>query len=89
MGSLLQIVFSSKAVRDLEAVHPRDAGRITLDIQLLERPPWPPGKTKQLHGHPWWEMKCGDFRILFRRVEAIVRIERVVNRKDLKRTLKP
>ena len=84
----LRIVFSSKALRDLEVIHSVDAKRILLDIPVLEKVPWPRGKTKPLRGHPWWEMKCGDFRVLYRRVEDAVWIERVVNRRDLKRTLR-
>ena len=83
----LHVVFAERAVRDLESVHPRDSGRVQLDVELLQRPPWPAGKVKPLSGHPWWEMKCGDFRVLFRREGDAVRILRVVNRKDLKRAL--
>ena len=74
-------------MKDLEAVHPRDADRIRIDLELLASPPWPAGKTKPLRGHPWWEMKCGDFRALYRREGDTVRILRVVNRRDLDRAL--
>jgi hypothetical protein len=84
----LGVVFSSKAVGDLDSIHPVDRGRILLDIQLLEVPPWPAGKAKPLRGTFCWEMKCGDFRILYRRMGDRLRIERVVNRKDLKRALR-
>ena len=84
----LRLVFAPQVERDLKAIHPRDAERILLDLEILERPPWPAGKTKPLKGYPAWEMKCGDFRVLFRREADAVRVLRVVNRRDLERTLR-
>ncbi len=83
----LRVLLSPQAVRDLDAIHPRDVGRIRIDLKLLARPPWPAGKTKPLKGYPWWEMKCGDFRAIYRREEETVRVLRIVNRRDLDRTL--
>jgi mRNA-degrading endonuclease RelE of RelBE toxin-antitoxin system len=83
----LRVILSPRAVRDLDDIHPRDDQRIRIDLELLAKLPWPAGKTKPLKGHPLWEMKCGDFRALYRREGETVRVFRVVNRRDLDRAL--
>ena len=64
-----------------------DAIRVLDDLELLETPPWPPGKVKKLRGHEFWEIKTGDFRTLFWPRGDKVVIVRIANRRDLEKTL--
>lgn len=81
------LVYAPRAQRDLETLPKRDALRVLEDLELLTTPPWPPRKVKPLRGHPYWEIKTGDFRTIFWPVGRRVVILRVVNRRDLIRTL--
>jgi len=83
-----ELVYAPRAGRDLVAIPKRDALRILGDLELLRVPPWPPGKVKRLRGTDFWEVKTGDYRTIFwpegpRKVVVV----RVVNRRDLERTL--
>lgn len=42
------------------------------------------GSVKKLHGQrpPMWRLRSGDYRVLFRRVEGAIHVERVLARKD-------
>lgn len=81
------LAYAPRAQRDLEALPKRDALRVLEDLELLQSPPWPPPKVKPLRGHPFWEIKTGDFRTIFWPTGRKVVILRVVNRRDLERTL--
>lgn len=82
-----RLVYAPRAQRDLEGLPRNDARRILEDLEILQRPPWPPRKVKRLRGSDFWEIKTGDFRTLFWPVGPKVVILRVVNRRDLERTL--
>ena len=73
-----RIVYAPKAQRDL----------ILDDIPIMRNVPWPAGKVKKLKGTDYWEIKTGDFRSIFWPTGDKVVILRVVDRKDLLRTLK-
>ncbi len=82
-----ELLYAPRAERDLLALPARDALRILEDLELLRTPPWPPGKVKKLHGADLWEVKTGDYRSLFWPRGSKVVVVRVVNRRDLERTL--
>lgn len=82
-----QLVYAPRAQRDLLKINKTDALRIVEDLEILENPPWPPSKVKKLRGMDLWEIKSGDFRTIFWPHGAQVVILRVVNRRDLERTL--
>jgi mRNA-degrading endonuclease RelE of RelBE toxin-antitoxin system len=77
------LVYAPRAQRDLEGLERRNALQILEDLELLESPPWPPGKVKKLRGQEFWEIKTGDFRTIFWPQGKKVVILRVVNRRDL------
>ncbi|MBI4613721.1 MAG: type II toxin-antitoxin system RelE/ParE family toxin [Planctomycetes bacterium] len=82
-----ELVYAPRAQRDLLALPKRNARQILEDIELLQSAPWPPGKVKRLRGHEFWEIKTGDYRIIFWPHGKRVVILRVVNRRDLGKTL--
>ena len=77
------LVYAPRAQRDLQELEKRYALQILADLELLESPPWPPGKVKKLRGQEFWEIKTGDFRTLFWPHGKKVVILRVVNRRVL------
>jgi len=81
------LVYAPRAQRDLEGLQSADARRILEDLELLQKPPWPPRKVKRLRGFEYWEIKTGDFRTIFWPQGPRVIILRVVNRRDLELTL--
>lgn len=78
-----ELVYAPRAQRDLQELEKRDALQVLGDLELLETPPWPPGKVKKLRGHDFWEIKTGDFRTVFWPHGKKVILLRVVNRRDL------
>ena len=58
-----------------------------MDIELLQSRPWPPVKVKKLRGTEFWEIKTGDYQSIFWPQGEQVVILRIVNRRDLERTL--
>ena len=82
-----ELVYAPRAQRDLLALPKRIAQQVLDDLELLEAPPWPQGKVKKLRGHDFWEIKTGDYRTLFWPEGKKVVVLRVVNRRDLDRTL--
>lgn len=86
MGEL-RLIYAPRAQRDLLALQRRQAGSVLADLELLQTRPWPSGKVKKLRGTEFWEIKTGDFRSIFWRQGENVVILRVVNRRDLERTL--
>jgi mRNA-degrading endonuclease RelE of RelBE toxin-antitoxin system len=81
------LVYAPRAQRDLLDLSKRDARRVLEDLEILRVPPWPPGKVKKLRGQDYWEIKTGDYRTIFWPQGMRVVILRVVNRRDLERTL--
>lgn len=82
-----ELVYASRAQRDLHELEKRDALQVLDDLELLATPPWPRGKVKKLRGHDFGEIKTGDFRTLFWPYGNKVVILRVVNRRDLERAI--
>ncbi len=83
----LKLIYAPRAQRDLIALPKRNARQILEDPELLQRPPWPSGKVKWLRGHDFLEIKTGDYRTIFWPKGDRVVILRVVDRRDLERTL--
>lgn len=79
------------AVKDLDAVAPVLRRRLAEELLALAdlATSWPPG-IKRLRGFafPLYRLRSGDHRVLFRLDEPVVTILRVINRKDLERTLR-
>lgn len=81
------LAYAPRAQRDLVQLPKRDALRVLEDLEILRTLPWPPGKVKKLRGHEFWEIKTGDYRTIFWPRGATVVVLRIVNRRDLERTL--
>lgn len=56
-------------------------------IAGLSKTPWPAGKVKRLRDRPWWELKQGDFRVLFAFEHPRVIILRIIDRKELEKAI--
>ena len=82
-----RVVLARHAERDLLRLGDRFADQIADDLELLESPPWPPGKVKKLHGCDLWEIKTGDYRSIFWPTGKIVVVLRIVNRRDLEKAI--
>ena len=82
-----KIVYAPRAQRDLLKLSNQQALQILDDLEILETPPWPPGKVKKLRGQDYWEIKTGDFRTIFWPHGKTVVILRVINRRDLFKTI--
>lgn len=69
---------------------PRSAARAVLDaLGVLRRSVWPgPPKIKKLKGKDMFRLRVGAYRAVFERMGASkVVIHRIVDRKELERTL--
>jgi mRNA-degrading endonuclease RelE of RelBE toxin-antitoxin system len=77
------LVYAPRAQRDLLKLERKHALNILYDLELLQTPPWPPGKVKKLRGQDYWEIRTGDFRTIFWPHKDNVIILRIVNRRDL------
>lgn len=82
-----RLVYAPRASRDLLDLPQKNALQILKDLELLKNIHWPSGKVKKLVGKDYWEIKTGDYRTIFWPDGKDVIILRVVNRKDLARTL--
>lgn len=82
------LIYAPRAERDLMGLPRRIAAQILDDLERLLTEPWPQNQIKKLKGVPFWEMKSGDYRSLFLREGRQVIILRIVNRKDLERTIR-
>jgi len=82
-----RLIYSPRAQRDLQTLEKRNSLQILDDLEILENPPWPPGKVKKLRGQEYWEIKTGDFRTIFWPDRKTVVILRVVNRRDLEQAV--
>ena len=83
-----RLVYAPKAERDIRKIQKRFALQILEDIEILENSPWPHGKVKKLRDRDYWEIKTGDFRTIFWPHGKTVVILRVVNRRDLEKTIR-
>jgi mRNA-degrading endonuclease RelE of RelBE toxin-antitoxin system len=76
---------------DLDRLPAVDRDDVTDDLRTLaERPTGAPPRVKRLKGvgNPLYRLRSGDYRVLYRIDEAVVTVMRVINRRDLERTLR-
>ena len=89
--SFSRILFSFRAIADLEEVSKELRKQIQRDLKALQTSPLPSGtQTKRLKGFrpPIYRLRSGDFRVLYRIREDKVTILRVIDRKLLERVIK-
>lgn len=82
------LIYAPRAERDLLGLPRRIAAQILDDLEQLLTEPWPHNQTKKLKGVSFWEIKTGDYRSLFLREGRQLIVLRIVNRKDLERTVR-
>lgn len=87
MSDPVEVRIFPRALRDLEQLQERHARLILEDLEILRIRPWPPAKVKKLHGTELWEIKTGDYRTLFLPQGRRAVVVRVLNRRDLERTV--
>lgn len=83
------IKITRSAADDLDGT--RDKGQIVSDIKTLCNNPLPTGANiKKLKGFnpPLYRLRSGDYRVLYRIEDLFVTIMRVIDRKELERTIK-
>ena len=90
MSSSFTLIYSPRAQRDFKKLPVKQAHQILDDLGKLVKPQkdWPVGQIKRLKGHPYWEIKTGDFRSIFILQGTKVVVLRVVNRRELEREVK-
>ncbi|MBI5588566.1 MAG: type II toxin-antitoxin system RelE/ParE family toxin [Deltaproteobacteria bacterium] len=80
---------TGSATDDLDGI--RDRGQIISDIRRLCDNPLPTGANiKKLKGFnpPLYRLRSGGYRVLYRIEGLVVTIMRVIDRKELERTIK-
>ena len=85
-----EVVLTDHAIADLEALPIRIRLQVTQDIASLARDPFPPRPgTKKLKGYrpPLYRLRAGDYRILYRVARNTATVIRVIDRRNLDRTL--
>lgn len=89
MSLLVQL--TRAAVADLDRLPTADREHVSDDLRTLaERPVGGPPRIKRLRGFdfPLYRLRSGSYRVLYRIDESIVTVMRVINRRDLERTLR-
>ncbi len=79
------------AVRDLDRLPSSDRDQVGPALRALEKNPvGSPPRIKRLKGFSFllYRLRSGEYRVLYRVDEALVTVMRVINRKDLERTLR-
>jgi mRNA-degrading endonuclease RelE of RelBE toxin-antitoxin system len=79
------------AARDLDSLAFSDRDQVTQALQgLKDEPIGRPPRIKRLKGFPFplYRLRSGDYRALYRVDEEVVTVMRVINRKELERTLR-
>jgi len=85
------VQLTKAAIADLDRLPTADREHVTDDLRMLAaRPIGGPPRIKRLKGagFPLYRLRSGDFRAPRRTDEAVVTIMRVINRRDLERTLR-
>ena len=85
------VVLSPAATRDLDRLPAERRTQVIDALRALGSDPKAPGlAVKQLRGFrpPLLRLRSGDYRVLFRVVGRALHVYRVIDRKDLERTLR-
>lgn len=86
-----EVELSPAAGRDLEGLSPDTAIRIARKLKRLEGDPSPRGDTvKRLKGfdRPYYRLRIGDYRAVFRTAGGRVIVMRVIHRSELDQALR-
>ncbi len=84
------VVLTERAVADLDRLQLRARLRVSQDIASLVRDPLPPRPgLKKLQGYrpPLYRLRAGDHRVLYRVTGKTITVIRVIDQRDLERTL--
>ncbi len=88
----LPLELTPRAFRDLKSLEKETARRILEDLTIIRtRPrPWPgPPKVKKLEGRrDLFRLRIGDYRVIFEPTGTGVLVLRIMDRKELERTLR-
>lgn len=82
-----RVAFRVSAVRELEAIHPRDRARVFARIEALAGEPRPPGSQKLAGAEREYRVRAGDYRVIYTVDDParVVTIEKVGHRGDVYR----
>jgi len=88
MSHLVEL--SPRAFRDLESLEKKTAKDILDDLEILKSRPWPPApKVKKLSGYKnLYRLRIGNYRAVFEVLGSGVVVLRIMDRKELERTLR-
>lgn len=85
------VVLTDRAIADLEDLTLKVRLQVAQDVASLAREALPPQpQVKKLKGYrpPLYRLRAGDYRVLYRVAQKTVTVLRVVDRRDLQRTLR-
>jgi mRNA interferase RelE/StbE len=86
-----RVEVTRSAEHDLDKLPLQARSQVLHDALTLEKNPVPrPPLVKRLRGYrpPLYRLRSGDYRLLFRIADDLVYLLRVINRRDLDRTLR-
>jgi len=89
--SRFTVQLTRAAAKDLDDVPPAARAQVIEDLRTLEENPTArPPRIKRLKGFPFplYRLRSGDFRVLYRIDATTITAMRVINRKDLEKTLR-
>lgn len=85
-----EVVLTDRAIADLEALPLKLRLQVSQEIASLVPDPFPshPG-VRKLKGYrpPLYRLRAGDYRVLYRVSQQRVTVLRVIDRRDLERSL--
>jgi mRNA interferase RelE/StbE len=87
----LTIHLTQSAAADLETIPGKLRNQVVEAVKSLAEKPLPVGTTvKKLKGFkpPLYRLRSGDYRVLYRVQGSTVLVMRIIDRKDLERTMK-
>ena len=89
--SQFTVLLTRVATKDSDRLPSSDRDQVGRALRTLEEEPMGrPPRIKRLKGFsfPLYRLRSGDYRVLYRIDEAVVTVMRVINRRDLERTLR-
>jgi mRNA-degrading endonuclease RelE of RelBE toxin-antitoxin system len=85
-----RVVLTDRAIADVDRLPVRVRLQVIHDVASLARDPLPPRPdSKTLKGYRplLYRLQAGDFRVLYRVIGTTITVLRVIDRRDLDRTL--